>query len=251
MDETTPVQHEMNDTVPTKSAPQANPIAKALPAQPPADMVGLLAEFADVGLVVDAARTVRDAGYERFDVHSPFPIHNIDKAMGAPRTILPWLTLGGGIAGFFAGLTLVWWTNATTAEGVATSFQGYKYLISGKPIFSLPANIPIIFETTVLFAAFAAVLGMFGLNKLPMLYNPLFHSERFRRATDDRFFVFILADDPAFDYRATADLLRDLGAAAVETVTDPGGPSLPDASDQKQDQDTPPDREAAMAAQSS
>lgn len=215
---------------------------EALPAHPPADLVGLLAEFETVGPVVHAARRMRDAGYERFDVHSPFPIHYIDKAMGAPRTILPWLTLGGGVAGFFAGLMLVWWTNATTFDDVATSFQGYKYLISGKPTFSLPANIPIIFETTVLFAAFAAVLGMFGLNKLPMLYNPLFRSERFRRATNDRFFVFVMADDPVFEYQTTCDMLCELGATTVEAVTDPGGPTFEPSTG-----NAPPDLEAAIA----
>lgn len=212
------------------------------PAAPPDDLVGLMAQYEDVASVVEAARQMRDAGYVRFDVHSPFPIHGIDKAIGAPRTIMPWLTLGGAAAGFCGGVLLVWWTNATEFTAVPPAFQGYPYLISGKPVFSFAANIPIIFETTVLLAAFAAVLGMLGLNKLPMLYNPLFRSARFRRATDDRFFIVVLADDALFDYHRTAATLRDLGASAVEAVTDPGGPRL-----EPQSEDDLPDREAAAA----
>ena len=126
--------------------------------------VGLLGEFTDVTTVVSAARKVRAAGYKIWDVHSPFPIHGIDAVMGVRPTILPWLVLGGGLTGLVSGLLLQWYTNAFD----------YQFLISGKPIFSLPANIPVIFECTVLFSALTAVFGMLGLNRLPMHYNPLF-----------------------------------------------------------------------------
>jgi hypothetical protein len=214
----------------------------ALPSTRPDDLVALMGQYEDVASVVAAARRMRDAGYVRFDVHSPFPIHGIEKAIGAPPTILPWLTLGGGVAGFFGGVLLVWWTNATEFTWAPASFQGYEYLISGKPVFSFAANIPIIFETTILLAAFAVVLGMLGLNRLPMLYNPLFRSARFRRATDDRFFIVVMADDPVFDYRQTTEALRGLGATAVEAVIDPGGPSP-----RPQHDEPPPDREAVAA----
>lgn len=173
-------------------------------------LVGLTGEFADVSGVVAAAEKVRDAGYTVWDVHSPFPIHGIDKAMGLKPTILPWLVLGAGITGLLGGLGMVWFTNAFD----------YKFLISGKPIFSLPANIPVLFECTVLFAALTAVFGMLGLNKLPMLYNPLLKSARFRRVTDDRFFVVIDAADPKFKETEVANLLLSLGAVAIERVED-------------------------------
>lgn len=173
-------------------------------------LVGLLAEFTDVDAVVNAARKVRRAGYLRWDVHSPFPIHGIDYAMGIRPTRLPWLVLAGGLFGLAAGLALQWYTNA----------WDYQFFISGKPLFSLPANIPVAFETTVLCAALTAVFGMLGLNRLPRLYNPLFKSERFRRVTADRFFVVIDATDPNFDETKTQQLLVDAGAAAVERVED-------------------------------
>jgi hypothetical protein len=168
----------------------------------------MLAEFEDVDTVLAAARSIRDAGFKHWDVHSPFPIHGIDAAMGIQPTRLPWIVLGGGLTGMVGGLLLAWWTNAVD----------YPFLISGKPIFSLPANIPVIFETTVLLAAFGAVFGMLLLNALPMLYNPLFKSRRFRRVTDDRFVIVIEAGDRRFDPHRTRELFESLGATHVETV---------------------------------
>jgi hypothetical protein len=173
-------------------------------------LIGLLAEFDSVDAVVNAARGVRKARYRRWDVHSPFPIHGIDYAIGIKPTILPWLVLGGGLFGLVGGLLLQWYTNAFD----------YPFLVSGKPIWSLPANIPVIFECTILCASLVAVFGMFGLNKLPTLYNPLFKSERFRRVTSDRFFIVIDSSDPMFDETITAETLKQLGAKVIERVED-------------------------------
>jgi hypothetical protein len=174
------------------------------------ELVGLLAEYEDIDAILNAARAVRRAGFLRWDVHSPFPIHGIDYAMGIKPTILPWLVLGAGLFGLVGGIVLQWWTNAFD----------YKYMISGKPIWSLPANIPVAFETTVLCASLTAVFGMLGLNRLPRLYNPLFKSERFRRVTADRFFLVVDASDRKFHEAETEKLLRDAGAIAVERVED-------------------------------
>jgi hypothetical protein len=181
----------------------------------------LMAEFDDVASVMNAAEQVRDAGYMSWDVHSPIPIHHINHAMGLRPTILPWITLAHGLAGCLFGLALTWWMNATTLPGISTSVQGYQFLISGKPIYSLPANIPIIFETTVLFAAFGTLLGLLGLNKLPMLYNPLARSRRFLRATSDRFLIVIEAEDPKFDVQSTSQFLASLKPRAMELIQEP------------------------------
>lgn len=180
----------------------------------------VLAEFEDVASVTQAARRVREEGFAQWDVHSPMPIHGINVPMGLRPTILPWITLVHGVIGLLVGLLMVWWINAKTVSGVPTPFQGYEYLVSGKPLFSLPANIPILFEMTVLFAAIGTLLGLLGLNKLPMLHNPLFKSERFRRVTDDRFFLVIQADDPKYQADTTRELLDSLGATAVEVIND-------------------------------
>ena len=176
----------------------------------PVELVGLLAEYRDVDAIFKAAHGVRAAGFTRWDVYSPFPIHGIDAAIGIRPTILPWLVLCGGLTGLAGGIALEWYTNAVD----------YPFMISGKPYFSIPAFVPVMFECTILFSALTAVFGMLGLNRLPMLYNPLFKSERFRRVTNDRFFVVIDASDPKFEEEESADLLRKLGAMAVERVED-------------------------------
>ena len=173
-------------------------------------LAGYLAEFDSVDAVMSAAEKVRDAGYRKWDVHSPFPIHGIDDAMNIRPSILPWIVLTGGLFGLGGGLLMQWYMMA----------HDYKYMISGKPYFSLPAFVPVIFECTILCAAFAAVFGMLLLNKLPMHYNPMFKSERFRRATDDRFFIAIDATDPNFDATRTRELLESLKPLALEAFED-------------------------------
>jgi hypothetical protein len=171
---------------------------------------GLLAEFDRVETVLAAAEAVRAAGYRRFDVHTPIPIHGLDEAMGIRPTPIPWLVLGGGATGAALGLGLQWFTNAFD----------YPFLISGKPLFGLPAAIPVTFELTVLLAALGAVGFLFVFAGWPRWHHPLFASERFRRASDDRFFVTVEAADERFDAVRCRELLETLGAVAVEEVAE-------------------------------
>jgi hypothetical protein len=171
-------------------------------------LYGLLAEFGNVEDLIAGAERVRDAGYTRWDAHAPFPVHGLDDAMGIRPTRLPYLVFAAGAAGAFAGLALQWWTNAAD----------YPLVISGKPLFALPAAVPVMFELTILFAALAAFVGMLAFNDLPLWYHALFRSERFRRATNDRFFISIEARDPKFDPETARALLASLRGATVEEV---------------------------------
>ena len=199
---------------------QGNDNATTDPAGEAPRVWGLMAQFEDARGLLAAAGKIRKAGYRRWDCFSPFAVHGLDQAMGQRPTRLPWLVLAGGLSGALGGLILQWWTSATNVAGVPTFLQGYPLLISGKPFFSLPANIPVIFELTVLFSALVAGLGMLALNRLPCLYHPLFKQAAFRRATQDRFFIAIEADDPCFDQAETSALLHEAGAVAVEPVED-------------------------------
>lgn len=198
--------------------------AAAVPLAPGLKPFALVAEFDSVDHVLQAAARIRDADYTVWDVHTPMPVHGMNAAMGLRPTILPWITLSHGLVGGALGLAMCWWINATTLPGVPTNLQGYQYLISGKPLFSLPANIPVVFEMTVLFAALGTLLGLLGLNKQPMLSNPLQRSRRMLRATADRFLVVISADDRRFELSRTAEFLRSLGPVGIELVTQ-GDPS--------------------------
>ncbi len=174
----------------------------------PGSLFGVLAEFETVAQVLAAAERVREAGYQRFDVYSPIPIHGLDEAMGIRTTRLPYLVAAGGAAGALLGLALQWWTNAVD----------YPYLISGMPRFFLVASVPVAFELTILLAALGAVLGMVAANGLPQLHHPLFAVEAFRRASADRFFLCIEASDPRFQLEPVRDLLRAAGASRVLDV---------------------------------
>ena len=190
----------------------------------PAPIYAVFAEFSDVTSVTKAAEKCRDKGFKNWDVHAPFPIHGIDPAMGIKPTILPWLVLCGGLTGFTFGLCLTGFTNAADAsvfpilKNFTSTFVGYPYLISGKPQWSFAAHIPVMFECTVLFSALTAVFGMFILSGLPMLYNPMFKSRKFLRATNDRFFVVIYSTDPQFHPEKTGSFLESLHPISVEKV---------------------------------
>lgn len=174
-------------------------------------VIGLLAEFAGPDTLKKAAAGLIAAGYVNYEAYSPYPIHGLDAVVGRKRSIIPWLVLVGGIVGCVLALLMQWWMNTID----------YPYRTSGKPLFSLPANIPITFELIILFGALAAFGGGLVLANLPELYHPLLGHARFRRSTTDAFFLSVDAVDPRFDQTGTADLLRSLGAESVETYNRP------------------------------
>jgi len=169
---------------------------------------GIVAEFQTPADLFHACERVRDAGFTRWDAHTPFPVHGLEGAMGLKRSRLPWIVLVAGLTGATLGFLLQLWVHTTA----------YPLVISGKPYNSWPAFIPITFELGVLFAAFGAVFGMLGLNRLPMHHHPLFRSKVFERVTDDAFFISIESWDPRFDAAATPKLLESLGARSVELL---------------------------------
>jgi mono/diheme cytochrome c family protein len=172
------------------------------------ELYGYMAEYDTPGELVEAARKVRDAGYSDFDCYSPFPVHGIDPAMGIKRTILPLIIFGGGFTGAVSGLLLQWYCNA----------HAWTWNISGKPTWSIPANIPIAYELTILLSVFCSFFGMWALNRLPQVWHPLFRQDRFMRTTDDGFFLAIEARDRRFDAVKTKELLEGAGSISLETV---------------------------------
>ncbi|MFO8029040.1 MAG: DUF3341 domain-containing protein [Cyclonatronaceae bacterium] len=169
---------------------------------------GVLAEFANPADLMDAASAVKKAGYKHFDTYSPFPIHGMDEAMGLKPSKLGWIVLGHGIVGLLGGVALQSWTMSIA----------YPMHISGKPFLNFPAFVPVAFALVILLASFGAFMGMFYLNKLPRLNNPLFNSDRISKATDDGFFLCIEASDPAFSEKRAEELLKNLGATHIETI---------------------------------
>jgi len=169
---------------------------------------GVLAQFATPADLFRGCERVRDAGYTRWDAHTPFPVHGLDGAMGMTRSKLPWIILVLGLGGAATGFLLQTWVHS----------MAYPLTISGKPHFAWPAYVPITFELGVLGGALGAVFGMLGLNQLPRHHHPVFDGSRFSRFSDDSFFISIEAGDPKFDAEATRRLLEGAGASHVELV---------------------------------
>jgi hypothetical protein len=176
--------------------------------KPRPPIYGLLAEFHTPEEVVAAARRTHEAGYRRIDAFAPYPVHGLSEAIGFRKTRLPLIVLLGGLTGTAAGFGLQYWASTLY----------YPMNIGGRPLNSWPAFIPITFETTVLLAAFAAVLGMLALNGLPTPYHPLFNVERFALASRDRFFIVIEATDPLFEREKTREFLESLTNYGVYDV---------------------------------
>ncbi|MEJ7709234.1 MAG: DUF3341 domain-containing protein [Pyrinomonadaceae bacterium] len=171
-------------------------------------LYGLLAEFDTPTQVTEAARRTYSEGYRKIDAYSPFPIEELSEAVGFHRTRLPIIVFLGGIIGGVGGYMMQYYLSAIE----------YPLNVGGRPLHSWPSFIPITFETTVLVAAFSAVLGMLALNGLPQPYHPVFNVPSFALASRDRFFLLIETVDPKFDAQATRQFLLSLGAREVSDV---------------------------------
>jgi len=172
------------------------------------NIVGILAQFKNPAELLAAAKKTHDAGYNKFDCHSPFPIHGLDAAMGLKRSPLGWMVGLGGLVGTSGALALQWW--ASSVE--------YPLVISGKPFFSYQAYLPVSFALGVLLAAATALIGMLALNGLPRFNHPVFNSEKFARASDDSFFISIEKSDPKFDTEKVKSFFESIGGTDIEVL---------------------------------
>src|SRR3954466_15032623 len=169
---------------------------------------GLMAEFPSATALVSAARRAREVGYTKVDAYAPYPIMELADALKLPRNRVPLVVLIGGLVGLAAGYGLEYWASAIE----------YPLNIGGRPLHSMPAFIVPAYETTILFASLAAVIGMIVLNGLPMPYHPVFNVERFSRASQDKFFLLIESADPKFDRARTLEFLKGLNPSEINEV---------------------------------
>lgn len=169
---------------------------------------GILAEFDSPQTLLKAGKVINEKGYKKYDCHSPFPIHGMDEAMGLKRSPLGYIIAVFAIIGGLVGFGLQTWVHAVA----------YPHVISGKPYFAYQAYIIVTFALFILFGAGAAVFGMLGLNKLPRYHHPLFYSDKFKKVTDDGFFVSIDANDSLFDKKETSKFLKSIGGKNIEII---------------------------------
>src|SRR4051812_8969995 len=169
---------------------------------------GLIATFDTTPDLYHAAEKVRDAGYRHWDCITPFPVHGLDKAMGLKRSIVPRISLAGGITGFCTGMGLIYFADA----------YANRLTVGGKPYFSPMFAFPVSYELTILFTAFATIIGMFLVNGLPMHYHPVLKYDHIRRGMDDTFFIVIEARDPRYNLANTKALLEQAGGVNVQEI---------------------------------
>jgi hypothetical protein len=173
---------------------------------------GLGAQFDSAADLMHAAEKIRDSGFTKWDVHTPFPIHGMDQAMGLGKSWLSGAVLFGGVTGLLTAVALT----------CIPSFTIYPVIVHGKPYSwpTLPAFFPIMFELTILCSAFATVIALLIMSQLPRWHHPVFNWERFNAVTTDGFFVIIEARDPKFSESKTRELLEGIGGKHVTLIHD-------------------------------
>ncbi len=159
--------------------------------------------------IIKAAKGVSSAGYKKYDIHTPYPVHGMDKAMKLPWSPLGYVALVLGLTGATLAILLMWWTMSVD----------YPIVIGGKPLFALPAFIPVTFELTVLSASIGTVLAMIiFLFKFPNTSHPLHDTPYIKKVSSDKYGVCIEASDNLFDLNKAKDFLLKLGAKDVEEI---------------------------------
>lgn len=168
---------------------------------------GLLAEFNSPEALTAAAKKAREAGYRRLDAFTPFPVEGLAQILHLPRPKISWVGLVGGFSGGGFAFLMQCYTN-----------YDFPLNVGGRPLYPFSAFAVVMFELTILFSALFMIVGMLWQNGLPRLNYPVFAAPRFHRASKDRFFLCVGAEDGKFDKEDTTGFLRQLGASSVEWV---------------------------------
>jgi hypothetical protein len=170
---------------------------------------GILAEFDGPGELVHAAEQLRGRHYSAMEVYTPYPIEEIEDIVPT-KNPLPAIVFIGGLIGAITA-----WTMQTYI-----AIWDFPINVGGRPLYSWPSFIVILFELTVLFAAIAAFAGCLSLAQLPRPHHPVFEVDRFKAATQDGFFLCVEARDPLFDARRTREAIDDLDPVSVWELED-------------------------------
>lgn len=176
-----------------------------------------LAEYGTPDEIAQAAMKVRDAGYRKWDCHTPYPMHGMDKAMGLSPTRIGVVSFIFGMLGVATAFLMMKYTNGWSFNLLNIGW-GYPLVVGGKPPGAFPSMVPIMFELGVLFCGIATLFGLLYLIKLPRFNHPIFESDRFEAASDDKFFISIEADDQKFDLERTKSLLESTNPSHLELV---------------------------------
>lgn len=169
---------------------------------------GVVAEFESAEALAAAVTEARQAGYTRLDAFSPFPLRDVAETLGYRTSIIPWIAAAAGLVGAASQYYAQYWMNAVD----------YPLNVGGRPLHSWPTFLPSTIIVAILWAGAATLIGLLLILRLPRLHHPIFAMPGFERASEDRFFLCILADDPRFDASGAIQFLRELRPSAVHEV---------------------------------
>lgn len=163
--------------------------------------------FTDELELLDAVKELKNKGIRIADVRTPFPVHGLDAALKFPRSNLPKIAFAGGLIGGAIGLFFQIWVFT----------RGWPLNIGGKPYLALPSFVPVAFEMTVLFAAFAMGFAFLlqsnlGPGKLPDILD--------EEVTNDHFQVILAAKNNNLSEVELAEALAASGALDVKQVNE-------------------------------
>jgi mono/diheme cytochrome c family protein len=159
--------------------------------------------------IVRAAAATAGAGYTKFDVNTPYPVHGMGRAMRLRTSRMGYFAFAFGLLGTVTAMSLMTWV----------TLVDYPLVIGGKPFWSWPAFVPIAFELTVLFASVLSVLAMIVIYfKMPNNSHPLHDTPYMRAVSSDKFGIYVQAADPIFDEARVRQHFSHLGARSIETV---------------------------------
>jgi hypothetical protein len=168
----------------------------------------LLAEFADCTHFIETARRACRADYRLIDAYTPFPVEGLQDLLEQRRSHIRVAMFIGGIA------------TAALAYGLEyfSAVIDYPYNSGGRPLDAWPTFMLVPFATGILVAAIVGFTAFLVECGLPQLYHPLFATEGFERASQDRFVLAIERPEGNEALRQALDFFRTSGAAAVRAV---------------------------------
>ena len=169
-------------------------------------LYGITALFDSPNAIIHAAEVAAAAGYTKYDVHTPYPVHGMDHAMRLKPSKLGYFALVFGLLGACSAISFISWV----------TLRDYPLVVGGKPFWSWPAFVPVSFELTVLLASVLSTVTMIVLYfKFPNNAHPLHDTPYMKAVSADRFGLCVQANDPRFNEQAVRDVLKALGGREI------------------------------------
>ena len=172
--------------------------------------LGVVGLYDDADSLVRAAAVIRDAGHRKWDCHTPYPVHGLDRAMGMGPSPVGYITLTAGLVGLLTAIGLTWGLSALH----------YPIRIGGKALFSWQAFVPIYFELFVLFAALGTMASVIGFCRLGRWHSPLHDSGVMREIICDRFAIALEASDEEETDEKLKEMLQDTGCQDIRPLVE-------------------------------